>query len=70
MVISEVRLLASAQQPLKHNNMTEIVVFDRNAKIVFRSVVPRLLTQSQVERELDDWRVDRASHRVQIIYTE
>lgn len=55
---------------LKRNDMTEIVVFDRNAKIVFRSVVPRLLTQSQVERELDDWRVDRANHRVQIIYTE
>lgn len=50
--------------------MTEIIVFDRNAKIVFRSVVPRLLTQSQVDRELDDWRVDRANHRVQIIYTE
>lgn len=49
--------------------MTEIVVLDRNAKIVFRSVVPRLLTQAQVERELDDWRVDRVNHRVQIIYS-
>lgn len=60
----------SLTKPLKRNDMTEIVVFDRNAKMVFRSVVPRLLTQSQVERELDDWRVDRANHRVQIIYTE
>lgn len=58
------------EEGLVLSDVTEIVVFDRNAKIVFRSVVPRLLTQSQVERELDDWRVDRANHRVQIIYSE
>ena len=50
--------------------MTEIVVFDRNAKIVFRSVVKGLLTPLQVDRELADWRVNRENHRVQIIYTE
>ena len=68
--VASSRLVYRSLNHLKRNDMTEIVVFDRNAKIVFRSVVPRLLTQSQVERELDDWRVDRANHRVQIIYTE
>lgn len=50
--------------------MTEIVVFDRRGKIVFRSVEPRLLTSSQVERELKDWCVDKDTHKVQIIYQE
>lgn len=50
--------------------MTEIVVFDRNGKIVFRSVTQKLLTQSQVERELDDWCVARDNHRVIVTYTE
>lgn len=68
--VASSRLVYRSLYHLKRNDMTEIVVFDRNAKIVFRSVVPRLLTQSQVERELDDWRIDRANHRVQIIYTE
>lgn len=48
--------------------MTEINVFDRNGKIVFRSVVPRLMTEAQVEKELKDWCVNTAVHRVQIIY--
>lgn len=50
--------------------MTEIVVLDRNQKIVFRSVIRALLTQAQVERELDDWRVNRDTHRVLITYSE
>ena len=50
--------------------MTEIVVFDRNGKIVFRSVEPRLMTNSQVERELKNWCVNKDTHKVQIIYQE
>lgn len=50
--------------------MTEIVVFDRCGKIVFRSVVRKLLTQAQVDKELKDWCVDKDTHRVQIIYNE
>lgn len=50
--------------------MTEIVVFDRRGKIVFRSVEPRLMTSDQVERELKDWCVDTENKRVQIIYQE
>lgn len=51
-------------------SMTEIVVFDRNGKIVFRSVEPRLMTNSQVERELKNWCVNKDTHKVQIIYQE
>ena len=50
--------------------MTEIVAFDRNGKIVFRSVEHRLMTQKQVEQELAKWRVDVATHRIQVIYQE
>ena len=50
--------------------MTEIIAFDRNGKITFRSVVPMLLTQEQVDRELQYYRVDVATHRIQVIYTE
>lgn len=48
--------------------MTEIVAFDRNGKIVFRSVVKGLLTQAQVDKELKEWCVNKDAHRVQIIY--
>lgn len=48
--------------------MTEIVVFDRNGKIVFRSVVKGLLTQAQVDKELKEWCVNKDARRVQIIY--
>lgn len=50
--------------------MTEILVFDRNGKITFRSVMPMLLTQKQVDKELSDYRVDVSTHRIQVIYTE
>ena len=50
--------------------MTEIVVFDRRGKIVFRCVEPRLMTSYQVERELKEWCVDKDTHKVQIIYQE
>lgn len=49
--------------------MTEINVFDRNGKIVFRSVEPRLMTEEQVEQELKNYAVNSAIHNVQIIYT-
>ena len=48
--------------------MTEINVFDRNGKIVFRSVEPRLMTEEQVNKELEKWCVNTAIHNVQIIY--
>lgn len=48
--------------------MTEINVFDCNGKIVFRSVEPRLMTEVQVNKELDKWCVNASKHRVQIIY--
>lgn len=48
--------------------MTEINVFDRNGKMVFRSVEPRLMTEEQVNKELDKWCVNTSKHRVQIIY--
>ena len=51
-------------------SMTEIVVFDRRGKIVFRCVEPRLMTSYQVERELKEWCVDKDTHKVQIIYQE
>lgn len=49
--------------------MTEINVFDRNGKIVFRSVEPRLMTEPQVNDELEKYCVNTAIHRVQIVYT-
>lgn len=52
----------------KRNDMTEIVAFDRNGKIVFRSVVKGLLTQAQVDKELKEWCVNKDAQRVQIIY--
>lgn len=54
----------------QHTTMTEILVFDRNGKITFRSVMPMLLTQKQVDKELSDYRVDVSTHRIQVIYTE
>lgn len=48
--------------------MTEINVFDRNGKIVFRSVEPRLMTEPQINEELAKYCVNTAIHRVQIIY--
>lgn len=52
----------------KQRTMTEINVFDSNGKIVFRSVEPRLMTEEQVNKELDKWCVNASKHRVQIIY--
>lgn len=49
--------------------MTEINVFDSNGKIVFRSVEPRLMTEPQVNEELEKYCVNTAIHRVQIVYT-
>jgi hypothetical protein len=49
--------------------MTEINVFDCNGKIVFRSVEPRLMTEPQVNDELEKYCVNTANHRVQIVYT-
>ncbi len=48
--------------------MTEINVFDRNGKIVFRSVEPRLMTEEQVKEELRKWHVNTENERVQVIY--
>jgi hypothetical protein len=48
--------------------MTEINVFDRNGKIVFRSVEPRLMTEEQVEAELEKWQVDTTDRKVMITY--
>ena len=48
--------------------MTEINVYDRNGKIVFRSVEPRLMTEPQVRAELKNWCVNTENHNVQIIY--
>lgn len=48
--------------------MTEINVFDAKGKIVFRSVEPRLMTEEQVQKELDKWCVDTSIHHIQIIY--
>lgn len=48
--------------------MTEINVFDLNGKMVFRSVEPHLLTEVQVNKELEKWAVNTKLHRVQIIY--
>lgn len=48
--------------------MTEILVFDANGKIVFRSVEPRRMTEAQVRQDLDAWCVDTENRRVVITY--
>lgn len=48
--------------------MTEINVFDCNGKIVFRSVEPYLMTEEQVNKELDRWYANTSIHHVQVIY--
>lgn len=47
--------------------MTRIIVTDRNGKIVFHSVEPRLMTEPQVKAELKRWRVN-PEHNIHIIY--
>lgn len=48
--------------------MTEILVFDANGKIVYRSVEPRRMTEAQVKADLDAWAVDTENRRVMITY--
>lgn len=68
--ISGVRLSASPHTNQKFTIMgkTIITAYDRNEKIVFRSVEPRLMTDRQVEAELKRWQVDATKNRVTIEY--
>lgn len=47
--------------------MTTINVFDKNGKIVYHSVEPRLMTEAQVKRDLVNWGVDINNRHVQVI---
>ena len=44
--------------------MTSIIAYDSRGGVAYRFTTPRNLTPDEIEQDLKDWAVDKATHKV------